>query len=143
MINILNVGSKNVMKRILIIEDEPDFRKILASEFRKAGFEIILASDGKQGIIESVKSKPDFILLDLIMPGMNGTSFLRHFTQIDNLKEIPVAVLTVVPEDVPEKLQGSELFKNIVGYWVKDKMTITELIKLVKDYLNIDLTFVN
>ena len=133
---VLDVCSKNVMKKILIIEDEPDFRNILGSEFQKAGFEIILASDGKQGIIEAVKNKPDFILLDLIMPGMNGTSFLRHFSQIDSLKDIPVAVLTVVPEDVPEKLQGSELFKNIVGYWVKDKMTIKELIKLVRDYLN-------
>ena len=62
------------MARILIIDDEVAYRKILKDTFEKEGFEVTLASEGKEGIIKAAKNRPDFILLDLIMPGMNGTT---------------------------------------------------------------------
>jgi|SRR3989344_2443347 len=124
------------MKKVLIIEDEPGFQKILKEAFEKANFEVILASNGKQGIIEATRNLPDFILLDLIMPGMNGTSFLRHLDDTVNLSQIPVAVLTVVPDGVPQQLQGKEVFKNIIGFWVKDQLTTKEIVEKVRESLD-------
>ncbi len=125
------------MARILIIEDEPAYRKILKDTFENEGFEVELASEGKAGIIEAAKNRPDFILLDLIMPGMSGATVLRHIGDVDGLGTVPVAVLTVVPEGVPQGLEGWELFKNIVGFWVKDQESLPELVQKVKKYLNI------
>lgn len=124
------------MVRILIIEDEPAYRKILGDTFESGGFEVVLAADGKKGIIEAARNRPDFILLDLIMPGMDGTTVLRHIGGIDGLGKIPVGVLTAVPEGVPQGLEGQELFKNIVGFWVKDQQTLPELVQKVKNSLN-------
>ena len=122
------------MKKVLFIEDEPGFQELLKAALEEANFEVILASDGKQGIIKAVNQKPDLIISDLIMPGMDGTTFLRHIRQIDNLSQIPIAILTVVPEGVPQSLQGEELFKNIIGYWAKDETTAGEVVKKITDY---------
>lgn len=124
------------MSRILLIEDEPAYRKILKDTFEDAQFEVILAADGKEGIIEAAKSRPDLILLDLIMPGMSGTAVLRHIRDISELGTVPVAILTAVPEGVPQSLEGKELFKNIVAYWVKDQQSLQELVQKVKKILN-------
>lgn len=121
------------MNKILIIEDEPDFRKILKEAFEKANFEVIVASDGKQGMIEAALNPPDFILLDLMMPVMDGETFLRHIKSVSALTAIPVAILTVVPDGVPQKLKGDDVFKKIVGFWVKDKLTTKEIVDKVKE----------
>lgn len=123
------------MYKILIIEAEEAFREILKDEFEKEQFEVILASDGKQGMIEPAKSLPDFILLDLMMPKMNGTTFLTHLNAVKGLLEVPTAVLTAVPDGVPQNLAGSDLFKNIVGFWVKDTLTPKMIIQKVTEYL--------
>ena len=123
------------MKKVLVIEDEPGFREMLKKAFENANFEVILASDGKQGIIEAIKQRPDYILTDLIMSGMDGTSFIRHIMDIEDLNQIPIAVVTVVPDGVPQNLEGGNLFKNIVGFWVKDQLTTKEIVQKVKDYL--------
>jgi len=124
------------MNKILIVEDEPGFQLLLKQAFEKASFEVILASDGKQGITEAFKRHPDFILTDLIMANMNGAMFLRHIKQIDSLSQIPIAVLTVVPDGVPQNLEGGDLFKNIVGFWVKDQLTTKEIVEKVKESLD-------
>lgn len=123
------------MYRVLIIEDEVAYQRILKDTFEKEQFKVILASEGKQGIIEAAKNLPDFILLDLMMPGMNGITVLRHIKDIPGLEKIPVAILTVVPEGVPQKLQGEDLFKNVIGYWIKDELTPKKITQKVKDYL--------
>jgi CheY-like chemotaxis protein len=125
------------MTKILIIEDEPAYQKILNDTFSNEGFNVSLATEGKEGIIEAAKNHPDFILLDLIMPGMNGTTVLRHIHNIRGLGKIPIAVLTAVPDGVPQSQDGTELFKNIVGYWVKDQVSLPDVVLNVKRYLKI------
>ena len=124
------------MYKILLIEDELAYQKILKETLEKDGFEVTTASDGKQGIIEAAVNPPDFILLDLMMPGMDGETFLRHIKSMSALTAIPVAILTVVPDGVPQKLQGEELFKKVVGFWVKDTLTPEKIVQKVKDYLS-------
>ena len=66
---------------------------------------------------------------------MDGTFFIRHIMDIEDLNQIPIAVVTVVPDGVPQNLEGGNLFKNIVGFWVKDQLTTKEIVQKVKDYL--------
>lgn len=124
------------MYKVLIIKDEPAFQLILKDTFEKEQFEVFVASEGKQGMIETAKNSPDFILLDLMMPGMDGATFLWHIKSISALTAIPVAILTVVPDGVPQKLRGEEVFKQVVGFWVKDTLTPKKIVQKVKDYLD-------
>lgn len=124
------------MYKVLVIEDEPAYQRILKETFEKEEFIVIQAFEGKQGIIEATKNLPDFILLDLMMPGMDGVTVLRHIKSIPGLEQTPVAILTAVPDGVPQALHGEDMFKNVIGYWVKDELTPKKITQKVKDYLN-------
>ena len=123
------------MPKILIIEDDKLQQKALVDKFEKEEFEVVQAFDGKEGIIKAVKEQPDFILLDLIMPVMEGTTTLRHLKDMSETKNIPVAILTVVPNGVPQSLNGEEIFNQAVGFWEKDKNSIGKIVENVKQFL--------
>lgn len=125
------------MKKVLIVEDEKPLQQALAEKFEKMGFEVSVASDGKEGIIQAAKVNPNFIVLDVIMPVMDGITTLRHLKELPATKNIPVALLTVLSEEVPESLHNnSKLFDDTVGYWRKDEHNLSEIVKMVQEYLN-------
>lgn len=80
------------MKRILIIDDSTFQRKILSSALVAEGYDVIEANDGRAGLETAVKNRPDLIILDLLMPGMNGFSFLKEWKEQGT--QIPVLVFT-------------------------------------------------
>ena len=123
------------MSKILIIEDDQLLQKALVDKFQREGFEIVQAFDGKEGIIKAVKEQPDFILLDLMMPVMDGTTTLRHLKDMPETNNIPVAILTVVPNGVPQSMNGEEIFNQVVGFWEKDKNSIGKIVENVKQFL--------
>ena len=123
------------MPKILVIEDDRFLQKALEEKFQKEGFEVEQAFDGKEGIIKAVKQQPHFILLDLMMPVMDGTTALRHLKDMPETKDIPVAILTVVPNGVPKSTNDQEIFNLAVGFWEKDKSSITKIVKNVKEFL--------
>lgn len=90
--------------RILLVDDEPDFLEIMGTRIEGWGHEVAAAHDGKEAI-EAVKhKKPDIIVLDYLMPGMNGVETLKKIRQID--KHIPVIMFTAHPD--LETIKGSE-----------------------------------
>ena len=94
-------GNKRILFKVLIIEDDKLLQKALSDKFTKENFEVFLAADGKEEILKAAKEKPDFTLLDLMMPVMKGDTALAHLKQVPETRDIPVAVLTVVPAEVP------------------------------------------
>ena len=111
--------------------------KMYQDEFHRTGVDLVTAPDGKQGIIEAASQKPDFILLDIMMDGMDGVTAFQHFKSLPETKDIPVAILTVVPEGVPESLnKNQDLFKEAVGYWSKDKYTPIQIGEMIKEHLH-------
>lgn len=85
---------KSDKKHILVIEDEPSFRDILTKELLKEGYEVITAVDGIEGLEKMRKDRPDLILLDIVMPRKDGFSVLEEMMSEDELKDIPVVVLS-------------------------------------------------
>ncbi|MGE0158893.1 MAG: response regulator [Gemmatimonadales bacterium] len=67
------------MKRILVIEDDPHLRKVYVTILGKEGFEVVEAVDGKDGLRLANEREPDLILLDMMMPTMNGIDFLKAY----------------------------------------------------------------
>ena len=78
------------MKKILIVEDNPDMRKLLNLELELMGFEPILAGGGKEGIEKAISEKPHLVLLDIFMPDMDGRDTARILRRNPETKDIPI-----------------------------------------------------
>lgn len=81
-------------KTILLIEDDPSLHTIYQTLFRNQGWNVDSAHDGKVGLTKALHSKPDIILLDLMLPVMNGLDVLKVLKETDTTKGIPVIVVT-------------------------------------------------
>ena len=87
------------MLKILVAEDEPVARDFLEFILRQEGFQPILAEDGDVALIRAQQDKPDLILLDVMMPFVDGFEVLRRLKESDELKHIPVIMLTARTSD--------------------------------------------
>lgn len=92
-------------KKILVVDDKLEIRKLLKSYFTQEGFEVVTAADGQEALFVARHEKPDVVLLDLMMPQMNGYDFLRTFSREF---ATPVIVLTAKVEE-SDKVLGLEL----------------------------------
>jgi len=91
-----------VARKILIIDDEDDIREVAALSLESlAGWEVIVASSGAQGIARAAEQKPDAILLDVMMPGMDGPTTFCELRKNPATARIPVLLLTA-------KVQGAD-----------------------------------
>src|SRR5712691_3090301 len=83
------------MKKILLIDDEADIREVASLALNTVGeFEVFTAGGGAEGIVQAQRSEPDVILLDVMMPGMDGPSTLAKLREVESTREIPVIFLT-------------------------------------------------
>jgi two-component system alkaline phosphatase synthesis response regulator PhoP len=87
-------------KRILLVDDEPDFCAIVQGDLQKAGFLVELAYDGAEGLAKIRANPPDAVVLDVMMPEMDGYAVCKQLKQDPRLKEIPVIMLTAVASHV-------------------------------------------
>jgi len=85
--------------RILVVEDETFLVKIYSVKLKKEGFEVLIATDGEQAVQMANEVKPDIILLDLILPKMNGFEALEKMRANPELKNTPVIVLSNLGQD--------------------------------------------
>jgi len=87
------------MTKILIAEDEPDIRDLIAFTLRFAGYEVVAAANGKEAVDLAPKEMPDLILMDVRMPIMTGYEACEHFKADPSLKHIPVVFLSAKGQD--------------------------------------------
>jgi CheY-like chemotaxis protein len=91
-------------KTILIVEDEPKNMTLTRDLLKISGYETIEAVDGKQGVEKAKSEKPNLILMDIMMPKMDGYSACREIKADQSTKNIPVVMLTAVGYDLNKKL---------------------------------------
>ena len=82
------------MKKVLVVDDEPDILKVVSFRLKKAGYEVLTASNGKIALDLIFVNRPDLILLDLRMPVMDGAEVCAKIKNDTLLKEIPIILLT-------------------------------------------------
>jgi DNA-binding response OmpR family regulator len=120
------------MPKIAIIEDDLAIAQMYRLKFEAEGFHVEIAENGKLGLELCEQMKPDLVLLDLMMPEMNGDEMLEKMRGTDWGKEIKVIILTNVGEqEAPEKLKSL----HVRGYVVKAEMTPHQVADLVKKEL--------
>ena len=81
-------------KKILVIDDEPDILKVTSIRLKKLGYNVLTAVNGKQGLDTIRREKPDLVLLDLVMPFMNGAEVCEQIKNDKVLKHIPIILFT-------------------------------------------------
>ncbi len=118
------------MQTILIVEDEPTLQKALRIALEQEGYEVKSALEGEAGLKLAKESKPNLILLDLILPKIDGFEILTELKKDESTKEIPVIILTNL-----ESSQDIEkaLVLGAKTYLVKANYDLKDIIKKVKE----------
>lgn len=119
-------------KTILIIEDEEAMRLALRDMIGFEGFSVLEANDGIEGLATALARHPDLILLDILMPKMDGLEMLHKLRKDTWGKNVPVIVLTNVgdKEEIAQAVEG-----NVFEYFVKTDIKITDVIAKIKERL--------
>ena len=124
---------------ILIIEDELPLRKALIEKFKHEGFEVLSAVDGEDGLATALTGQPDIILLDIIMPKMDGMTMLNKLRETNAWgKNVPVIMLTNVTAD--DEITRAVNTNEPAYYLVKSNWSLNDIVQKVKERLAIDNT---
>lgn len=117
-------------KRILIIEDEPDFVTFLSALLNDNGYETLTAVDGEEGFRLAMEEKPDLITLDMTMPKQSGVRTFRDLKDDPELKEIPVVIITAIGDDMKSFLDQRRQIPEPEGFMTKpvDQAELIEMI---------------
>lgn len=118
--------------KILLIEDEEMLANMYEVKFQNEGFDITKALDGEEGLKKAKEIIPDLILLDIIMPKMDGFSVLKALKEDPKTKNAPVILLTNLGQE-EDIARGKEM--GSVGYLVKANITPAEVVEQVKKQL--------
>lgn len=122
------------MKKVVIVEDESFLLKALNMQLLNNDFEVLSAEDGEAGLELVRESLPDIVLLDIILPKMNGFDVLAELKKDKKTKKIPVIILSNLGQD-EEKKKGLKL--GAVDYYVKASTSLDEITQKVKKVLKI------
>ncbi len=120
------------MHKILLIEDEPSLIKAYSTVLIKEKFLVEVAEDGEEGLEKAVSFKPDLILLDMLMPKMNGLEFLTKFNKNKNYPDVKIIVFSNF--STPEKIEQA-LELGATTYKTKAFFSPKEIIELIRETL--------
>lgn len=116
-------------KIILVVEDEADMREAIVLALEKEGFHVVPATNGQEGVEKAIEFEPDLILLDLLMPIMDGNAALKMIRESDWGKDAKVIVLTAM-DDVAHL--GTAYEAGILDYITKSEVSLEDLVHKVK-----------
>ena len=118
--------------KILVVEDEEILLTALSEELKQEGFEVVGAKDGVEGVEKAASEKPDLVLLDLVMPRLDGIGALKQMKEQDSTKEIPVVILTNLSDY--DKISDA-LSLGAMDYLVKANYRLEELVSKIRTVL--------
>jgi len=120
------------MKKILLAEDDKFISDIYTTKFKEEGFEIEVAVDGQECLNKLGEEKPDLLVLDLVLPKIDGWEILKKIETDENLKDLKVVILS----NISEKEDIEKGLKNgIIKYFIKAHYTPTEICGEIKKIL--------
>jgi DNA-binding response OmpR family regulator len=120
------------MAKILIVEDDRFLRELIARKLKNEGYEVLEAIDGEEGLKKIKEEKPDLILLDLILPGIDGFEVLTKAKEDSDTAQIPVIILSNLGQR-EEIERGLKL--GAIDYLIKAHFTPGEIIEKIKNIL--------
>ena len=121
------------MKKILVIEDEATISLSLSENLIEAGFEVIESTDGIDGLAKALSIHPDLILLDILMPKMDGLTMLEKLRRDAWGKTVPVMILT----NLNDATNVAAAIDSVNEYLVKVDWKVEDIIKRIKEKLKV------
>ncbi len=120
-------------KKILVVDDDPLIVRMYERKLIKEGFAVHLAANGEEGIKALEKEIPDLILLDVLMPKMNGWEALKKIKENPKTKNIPVITLT----SLGDRKEDIQRFKDlgVKEYLIKSDVDLKTLVETIKKYI--------
>jgi DNA-binding response OmpR family regulator len=120
-------------KKILLVEDDTVLLNVLRDKLSSEGFEVLGAPNGKEGLDMALKTHPDLIMVDVLMPIMDGMEMTKRLREDEWGKKVSVIVLTNLNN---EKNVADFLEKGAYDYLVKASWSLEEVVKRVKERLS-------
>ena len=118
------------MKKILIVEDEPALLRVLSDKFTNEGFSVLEAKNGLTGLKVALEEKPEVILLDILMPELDGMEMMRRLRESNAYgKNIPIVILTNL--DADEKITWAVAKDEPAYYLIKSNVDMDEIVEKV------------
>jgi DNA-binding response OmpR family regulator len=118
-------------KKILIIEDEEDLREMYGDKVKSAGYQVLTANCGDDGLKLIRSEKPDLIILDLIMPRKNGFDVMEEIKKDKTMGQMPIIVLSNLCQDDDKNL-AKEL--GAADYLIKSQIRLEDLVNIVNNF---------
>ena len=118
------------IKKIMVVDDSPTECAYLDSLLKKKGFEVVLVESGEAAIERAKADKPDLILMDVVMPGLNGFQATRAITRDESTKHIPVIICTTKDQET-DKIWG---LRQGAKDYVTKPINETDLIEKIKAF---------
>lgn len=118
-------------KRILIVDDERDIVETIQFMLESEGFECLLAYDGEDALLKARTENPDLILLDIMLPKINGYQVCRLLKFDEKYKDIPIIMLTAKAQDA-DKLMGKETGAD---EYVCKPFVMDDLVRMIREHL--------
>jgi len=119
-------------KSILLVEDDEPILGILQDKLSREGLEVIIARDGREGLKQALKHHPTLILLDILMPSMDGIEMLKRLRKDTWGRKADVVILTNLSYEVKEEEVAAQ---GVSDYWVKSDWKIDDIARQVKKRL--------
>jgi DNA-binding response OmpR family regulator len=124
-------------KKILIVEDEEAMQKVISEAFENQGFVVLTANNGEEGLSASLREHPDLILLDILMPKMDGMVMMQKLRLDEWGRAVPVIILTNVSPNASSVI-NSVLENEPAYYLVKSDVKLEGIVEKVKEVLRIE-----
>ncbi|HCE49071.1 MAG: hypothetical protein A2445_03240 [Candidatus Jacksonbacteria bacterium RIFOXYC2_FULL_44_29] len=121
------------VQKILIVEDDRTLSHLYQTKLEKTGYQVAIALDGEEGLKQIADFKPDAILLDIIIPKIDGFSVLERLKEEPGTKNIPVILLTNLGQDEDVE-KGKALGAD--DYLIKSNFTPTEIVKKLEEVIS-------
>ena len=118
-------------KKILVVDDEKDITETLSFMLKASGYDVITASDGEEGLKSAKEENPDLIILDVMMPKINGYKIARLLKYDNKYKHIPIIMVTARGQD-SDKLIGEETGAD---EYITKPFEFEEVLKSVRKHL--------
>lgn len=123
----------DTLYKILIVEDDEPLLEVLQDRFENEGFDVSVAKDGVQGLMTALDVQPDIILLDIVMPKLDGLTMLKNLRTYERGKDIRVIVMTNLSDS---KEVHEALSYGAHDFLVKSDWAISDLVDNVRKQLN-------
>jgi CheY-like chemotaxis protein len=114
--------------KVLVVEDDPATQKVISKALGSMSIEALVASNGQEALDTLAKQWPDLILLDLMMPVMDGYEFLSHFRKLKGSEKTPVIIVTAKDLSIKER---QELASNVTEIFTKEENYVEDLIESI------------